>query len=210
MLRKRLIDWVFKIPRIEDVMSKPVINIEVDVSVMDVIRLMNNKRIGSVVITMKGEPVGIFTRRDLMERVLIRQASLLETKIDDVMSSPVITMKPSDNVIKAVGIMKKNRVTRILVLDDSKPIGLLTETDIGLKLSKCSLSYRSAFKRYIIDTLGYIVFWSWIIVLIQIVIVGIPIEKFITTSTIGFIVTMLLGGLFGRFIDVFRSLFGVD
>lgn len=212
MFLERLIERVCRriIPRIEDVMSKPVITVEVGASVMDVVNLMYDERMGSVVVTKEDEPVGIFTRRDLMERVLMRQASLTETKVGDVMSSPIMTANPRDDVIKAIETMRRNRVTRVVVLDESKPVGILTETDIELKVPKSSLSYRLAFKRYVVDTLAYIVFWSWITVVVQIYIVGIPVEKFVASSALGFIITMFLGGLFGRFLDTLRARFEVD
>jgi signal-transduction protein with cAMP-binding, CBS, and nucleotidyltransferase domain len=190
-------------------MSKPAITVEADTSVVDVIRLMYNQRIGSVIVTEKNDTVGIFTRRDLIGRVFIEKDLPVKLKVGEVMSSPIMTVKSKDDVIKAVEIMKENQITRVIVLDDSKPVGILTETDIEIKLTKSSLSYRLAIKRYIVDTLAYIIFWSWITILIQIGIVDVPIEKFIATSILGFIMTLLLGGLFGRFLDLFRSKLGV-
>lgn len=212
MFRKRLIEWVSRhiIPRIEDVMSKPIITVEVDASVMDVVRLMYDRRVGSVVVTKEGKPVGIFTRRDLMERVLMRYASLTEVKVGDVMSFPIMAVKQGASVAEAVKIMEKNGVTRVVVLEDSKTVGIVTETDIETKLSKCSLSYRLALKRFVVDTLAQVVFWSWISLYIRLCIVGIPFEKLVAESVLGFVATLLLGGFFGRFLDALRTRFRVD
>jgi len=209
---KKTTQWIYKhiIPKIEDVMSKPAITVEADTSVLDVIRLMYKERIGSVVVTEENDTVGIFTRRDLIGRVYIEEGLTEKLKVGEVMTSPIMTVNSKDDVIKAVKIMKDNQITRVIVLDESKPVGILTETDIDLKLSKRSLSYKMAIKGYIVDTLAYIIFWSWITIVIQIGIVGVPIEKFVATSILGFIMTLLLGGLFGRFLDLFRSKLGVQ
>jgi len=212
LIRERLIERVHRliIPRIEDIMSKPIVTVKTNTSVMDAIRLMYNKRIGSVIVTKEDSPVGIFTHRDLMGRVLMKNASLVETKVGDMMSSPVSTVKKTDSVIKAVEIMKTNRVTRVIVLDDLKPVGVLTKTDVNLKVSKGSLSYSLAFKKFVVDTFAQIVFWSWISLFIRLYILGIPLEKVVAESVLTFIATLLLEGLFGRFLDWVRARFEVD
>lgn len=98
----------------------------------------------------------------------------------------------------------------MIVMDGLNPVGILTETDIKLKLSRSSLSYRLIFKKYLVDALAYIVFWSWISVLIQVFIVRIPFKKFVLSSFFGFIATILAGGIFGSFLDKFRTKLRVD
>ncbi|MCW4038472.1 MAG: L-alanine exporter AlaE [Candidatus Bathyarchaeota archaeon] len=212
MIGERLSNWIYQhiIPKTRDVMSTPVLSVSFDTSILETIRLMYDKRLGSVIVIKEKIPVGIFTRRDLLGRVLLKNVSLTELKVSEVMSSPVYAIQVKDQVIKAVDLMNKKGISRVVVMDEIKPEGILTRTDIQLTLSKSSLSPKLIFKKYIVDTLAYILFWSWINICIQIVVVGISFEKFIISSIYGFIATLLIGGLFGGFLDVFRKKFEVD
>jgi len=199
----------FFVPKVEDAMSKPVVTIGEDATILEAVNLMNDRRIGSLVVIVDGKPAGIFTRSDLMRRVLERGVSLTETKVGDVMSSPIVTVRPNDKVDSAVEVMRENKVTRAVVLDDSRLVGILTQTDIRLRLSISQLSYKHAMKRYIVDTFAYIVFWSGITVIIQLFIVGITLEKFVASSLLGLVATILLAGIYGRFLDMIRNKFKV-
>jgi len=54
-----------------------------------------------------------------------------DVKVEDVMSSPVLTIKDADSVLSAAKLMKKNQVGCVVVVDKSnKPIGLITERDV--------------------------------------------------------------------------------
>jgi signal-transduction protein with cAMP-binding, CBS, and nucleotidyltransferase domain len=212
MIGERLSNWINQhiLPKTRDIMSTPVISVNFDASIMETIRVMYNNQFGSIIVTKEKSPVGIFTRRDLLGKVLLKKVSLTELKVSEVMSSPVYTVQVKDQVIKAVELMNKKAISRVVVMDETKPEGILTRTDIQLNLSKSSLSPKLIFKKYIVDTVAYILFWSWINICIQIVVVGIPFEKFILSSIYGFIATLLIGGLFGGFLDILRERFGVD
>jgi CBS domain-containing protein len=212
MIRERLSNWIYQhiLPKTRDIMSTPVISVNFDTSIMETIRVMYNNQFGSIIVTKEKIPIGIFTRRDLLGRVLLQNVSLTELKVSEVMSSPVFTVQVKDQVRKAVDLMNNKGISRVVVMDKTKPEGILTKTDIQLNLSKSSLSPKLIFKKYMVDTVAYILFWSWINICIQIVVVGISFEKFILSSIYGFIATLLIGGLFGTFLDVLRERFGVD
>ena len=199
--------WVSRLllSNVESVMSSPVVTIIGDSTVSEVVGLMLESGIGSLVVVAGNKPIGIVTRRDLFNRAIMKGALLTETKVSEIMSSPLITVKPRDKVDYAVKIMREKKITRVLVMDGSKLTGILTQTDIRLRLGTNPLSYRSILKRYFVDTFAYIVFWSGLTVIIQLFIVGIPIDKFVASSILGFILTVILSGLYGRFLDIIRN-----
>lgn len=188
-------------------MSSPVVTTIGDATVSECIELMLEKGIGSLIVVAENKPIGIVTRRDLFDRIIMKGTSLTETKASYIMSSPVVTVKPRDKIDYAVKIMRGKGITAVLVMDGSRLVGMLTETDIRLRLRIDPLSYRSILKRYLIDTLAYMVFWPGFTVVIQVFIVGISMDKFVQSSILGFIVTVLLSGLFGRFLDLLRNKF---
>jgi CBS domain-containing protein len=188
-------------------MSSPVVTTIGDAAVSECIELMLEKRIGSLIVVAENKPIGLITRRGLFDQIITKGASITETKASDIMSSPVVTVKPKDKIDYAVKIMREKGITELLVMEGSRIVGILTETDIRLRLRIDPLSYRSLLKRYLVDTFAYMLFWSGFTVIIQLFIVGISIDKFVQLSILGFIVTVLLSGLFGRFLDFLRDKF---
>jgi predicted transcriptional regulator len=62
---------------------------------------------------------------------LAKSPTTPDVKVEDVMSSPVLTIKDADSVLSAAKLMKKNEVGCVVVVDKSdKPIGLITERDV--------------------------------------------------------------------------------
>ncbi|RLG54891.1 MAG: signal transduction protein, partial [Thermoproteota archaeon] len=79
---------------IRDVMSKPVVTIEEDKTVVEAAKLMGEKRIGSLIVTREGEPVGILTERDILTKAIACDLDICKLKVKEIMSSPLIVVKP--------------------------------------------------------------------------------------------------------------------
>ena len=197
------------LPKTREVMSSPVVTVRSEVSVMDALEVMTRDRVGSVVVLDDEEPVGIFTRRDLMNRVMKTNADPGKTRVKEVMSKPLIMIEPGEPISTAVRRMQQLGVARLVVVEKGRLRGIITQTDIRLKFSRGYYSYRLLAKKFAVDTLAYVTFWSGVSYVISILIVGIEWDKYVASSAIGFVVTILLGGPFGRYLDVFRQKFHV-
>ena len=197
------------LPKTREVMSSPVVTVRSEVSVMDALEVMTRDRVGSVVVLDDEEPVGIFTRRDLMNRVMKTNADPWRTGVKEVMSKPLITIEPREPISTAVRKMQQLGVARLVVVEKGRLRGIITQTDIRLKFSRGYYSYRLLAKKFAVDTLAYVTFWSGVSYVISILIVGIEWDKYVASSAIGFVVTILLGGPFGRYLDIFRQKFHV-
>lgn len=106
-------------------------------SALDVAKLMIKNRVGSVVL-MDGDekPVGIVTERDLLKKVSASNKPANSIAVKNIMSSPVITIKAFDSIETAAAVMAKNKVKRLVVLeDDGSLAGVLSATDIARKLA---------------------------------------------------------------------------
>jgi len=176
---------------------------------MDALEVMTRDRVGSVVVLDDEEPVGIFTRRDLMNRVMKTNADPGKTRVKEVMSKPLIMIEPGEPISTAVRRMQQLGVARLVVVEKGRLRGIITQTDIRLKFSRGYYSYRLLAKKFAVDTLAYVTFWSGVSYVISILIVGIEWDKYVASSAIGFVVTILLGGPFGRYLDIFRQKFHV-
>jgi signal-transduction protein with cAMP-binding, CBS, and nucleotidyltransferase domain len=121
----------------------------------DVANLMMKKKVCSViVIDKKGHYVGIITKSDMIKRVCLKNIAASRIKVEEIMSSPLITIMSFDSIDTASRIMTKNKIKQLAVLEaDNRIVGLLSATDIMRQLAKILLDdynrYRSL--RFAID-----------------------------------------------------------
>ena len=91
--------------------------------------------IGSVIVEDAGQPVGIFTERDLLSKVLARHRKLEEPVLTEVMTPAFNILSPDATLGDAAKIMREKK-GRLVVFDNQKPIGIITATDIVREIGK--------------------------------------------------------------------------
>ena len=116
---------------VKDLMSKKVNKIDYKKTVYDASKVMAKERRGYVVVTNKGKPIGILTDSDVLEKVIAKGKNPKKVKVKDVMSSPLITISPDEEIIEASRLMRKNLIKRIPVVEKGKLVGIITDTDIA-------------------------------------------------------------------------------
>jgi CBS domain-containing protein len=107
-------------------------------SALDAIRLMTKNKVGSVaVVDIDGKPIGIVTERDILKKVAALSKPPADIAVQDIMSFPVITVKAYDSIETAAGLMARNKIKRLIVLEqDGSLAGMLSVTDLARKLAK--------------------------------------------------------------------------
>lgn len=96
------------------------------------IKMRENDTSSLVVIDENNKAVGIVTERDLVTRVCVHGASSKTAKLEQVMSSPVVTIDALSSVEVAADIMTQNGVRHLLVAEDediTKPLGIISTSD---------------------------------------------------------------------------------
>ena len=115
----------------------------------DVAALMKDKHVGSVIVIDKqGRPLGIITERDMVKRVCLETIASSRIALEDIMSSPLITIMSYDSIDTAARLMTKNKLKHLVVLEaDNRIAGMLSVSDITKHLAKILLDdynrYRS-------------------------------------------------------------------
>lgn len=115
---------------VRDIMTRTVVYADISTRVSDVAKLMVDHNIDSIVIKKDGKPVGIVTERDLTRKIIpdnIRPDSLA---LEDVMSSPLITIPLDMSVNNATKKMLANRIRRLPVDEDGRIVGIIDDSDI--------------------------------------------------------------------------------
>lgn len=108
-----------------------VVTVEPEATVLQAARLMNTHRIGSLVVVEGGRPVGIFTERDLLTRVVAAEKSPSATRVRDVMTDRVLTCTP-DTALDAVRhTIRSERVRHVPVVEDGRLCGMVSIGDLN-------------------------------------------------------------------------------
>ena len=126
-------------PNVKEIMTKSVITIGMSGTVREAAKLMNQQNVGDLVVIDGGMAKGIVTERDLVRRV-IAQRKPLDTKINEVMSSPPITVQENCSLRDAARKMVKYKIRRLPVMQDGKLVGIIATSDFARQLSKKSFS----------------------------------------------------------------------
>lgn len=124
---------------VSDIMSSPVITLNGEVNVRDAALLMTDKRIGSIVVTMRGKPIGIVTERDILERIVCPCKDPCEVKMREIMTSPVITIFKDATILDAMREMRARKISRLVVIDGDIE-GIISERDVIRAVSIASLT----------------------------------------------------------------------
>jgi signal-transduction protein with cAMP-binding, CBS, and nucleotidyltransferase domain len=131
--------YVRVMPKVEEVMTRGVLTIDSNKTVAEAAELMTQKEVGDVVITENESPRGIVTERDFVRRVIAKHRPL-DTKITDVMTTPLITIEPNASINEAARKMVNNKIRRLAVVRDHRLVGILVVSDFAKHLSKKTLS----------------------------------------------------------------------
>jgi CBS domain-containing protein len=116
--------------RVKAAINRDIITLDKDLSVKSAIKLMVRKNIGSVVITGEGsKPIGIVTERDILKSIAYRKTKP-ETKVEEIMSKPLISLEANATLGEAAETMIKKKIRRLLVTQNDKYIGIITQRDL--------------------------------------------------------------------------------
>lgn len=116
--------------RVKDIMSSPVIDADVEESAEDVANKMVRYNVGSIVVTEKGFPVGMITKRDLVYKVVAKNLKPSEVKAKEIMSTPIHVANPDDLIDNALRSMNKLKIDHLAVVHRDKLVGIISTTDI--------------------------------------------------------------------------------
>ena len=121
---------------VRDLMRKNPYTVAESASTQDTARIMNDKKVSSLVIVDEdNNPVGLVTERDLVRKVCINDLPTNRVTNKEIMSSPLITIDSESSASTATDLMLKNNVRHLLVIDNESKdnnqlIGIITPLDL--------------------------------------------------------------------------------
>ncbi|HEX4857582.1 MAG TPA: DUF294 nucleotidyltransferase-like domain-containing protein [Usitatibacteraceae bacterium] len=112
------------------VLMRPPVTVPPDRKVRDVLITMHELRIGSMVIVdADGNPIGIFTERDVLDRIALGGISQ-DAPIEAAMTRNPFCLPASADVLEAAQVMARHRFRHVVVMDEGRLAGVISERDL--------------------------------------------------------------------------------
>lgn len=107
-----------------------VATVDQDATVLEAAKLMNERRIGAVVVTRGDRAVGIFTERDILNRIVAREKPPGTARVKDSMTSPMACCRRDTKLAVCKSVMTSKRIRHLPVVEDGKLYGMISSGDI--------------------------------------------------------------------------------
>jgi CBS domain-containing protein len=102
-----------------------------EASVYEAIRLMGEKGIGALVVLENEVVVGVLSERDYSRKVVLQGRTSRDTKVGEILSHPVITVRPGDSIGHCMQLMTTERIRHLPVVDErNHPLGVVSMGDL--------------------------------------------------------------------------------
>ncbi len=119
---------------VKDIMTKSVISVDTTITVNEAAKMMEDAKVGAVIVMENNTPIGIVTDRDFAIKV-VAHAYQITTPIKQIMSSPLIATSPDETVLMAADLMHTRNIRKLPVIDNDQVVGMITSTDLVNQLA---------------------------------------------------------------------------
>jgi CBS domain-containing protein len=114
----------------EDVMVTEVAILGGNASAKKAAEIMAQEDVSAIIVTTEGKANGIVTERDILKRIVVEDKNSKETKVKEIMSSPLVTIEPNTYLEKAAHIMFEKKIKNLPVIHENLLVGLIRLQDI--------------------------------------------------------------------------------
>ena len=138
--------------KVSDILTRKggtVVAIDVATLVLEALKLMAEKNIGSVVVTEHGEYAGILTERDYARKVVLEGRSSDHTTAGEIMSTSIPRVLPEDSIETCMQIMTKDKLRYLPVFNYNKLEGIVSMSDVVTETILSHVATIEQLKNYI-------------------------------------------------------------
>jgi CBS domain-containing protein len=118
-----------EIKNVKDIMNKSIISVEKSDTIRLAIKKMVHGEFGAVVVTEKNYPIGILTERDILKFIANEEMNS-ETKVEKIMSTPLISVESSASIGEVADIMLTNNIRRLMVKEKDDYVGIISQREL--------------------------------------------------------------------------------
>lgn len=116
--------------KVRDIMQKNVVTIDFDKTALEAAQLLKEKDISFLVIMRNNRPIGLVTEKDFLQKISAKDKRSSKVRLSEIMSYKFRFVEPSTDIEDAVQRMLNNKIRRLVVMDDGKLAGVITQTDL--------------------------------------------------------------------------------
>ncbi|MBL7185621.1 MAG: CBS domain-containing protein [Phycisphaerae bacterium] len=120
---------------VSEIMSRNVAAVPDDATVAEAAEIMTLRKISCIVLLDGGEAAGVLTQKDMIRRVVALQRDPARVRMREVMSSPVTSIPANCSVVSASKMMEEMSIRRLVVTEDKRLAGVVTQSDIFMAVS---------------------------------------------------------------------------
>ena len=117
--------------QIRDIMEKNVITIENDKTAQEAAEIIAEKDISFLVVMNDGIPEGVLSESDFVRKIAAQNKKSSDVLVSDIMSYKFRSVDPTTTIEDAVQKMLNNNIRRLLILENEKLVGVITQTDLA-------------------------------------------------------------------------------
>jgi len=114
---------------VKDIMTKSVISVDSSISVNEAAKMMEDSKVGAVIVMENNTPIGIITDRDFAVKI-VAHAYQITTPVKQIMSSPLIATSPDETVLMAADLMQTRHIRKLPVIENDQIVGIITSSDL--------------------------------------------------------------------------------
>jgi len=129
--------------------SSSVYYVDASATVAESVGLMNREKIGSVMVIKNGQYVGIFTERDVLNRVISAKLNPEKTRVEKVMTSDFVSVQENSTLRETMHIMTNKRVRHLPVFEEEKLVGMISIGDVTRKLLELNQNEATSLREYL-------------------------------------------------------------
>jgi CBS domain-containing protein len=121
---------VIRMPQVRDQMVASVVTIEPGTGVVDAAKRMIEQEKGPLPIVEGARPKAILTDRDIIAHVVAEGLDPKSMTVEDIASHDLVTIGPDEDISEARRLMDEHELDRIMVVEDDRLVGIISEADI--------------------------------------------------------------------------------
>jgi len=110
--------------------GRTLISVSPDTSVVDALKLMAEKNIGSVIVFQDNQYLGIVTERDYSRKIALKGKNSALTKVSEIMSSDLPSVNPADSIEYCMELMTIKNIRYMPVFENNKLAGIVSMSDV--------------------------------------------------------------------------------
>ena len=123
--------------KIQDIMTKRLISVNPKTTAFQIAKMMEQGRIGAIIVKENKSPVGIITDRDFATKIAANGLPL-DCAAEKIMSSPLITISHTESILAAAELMSSKKIRKLAVTDNGSIVGIITSSDLVNQLALTS------------------------------------------------------------------------